>query len=481
MNIYQTGWDHAHAVPDGHEFNDYLSEYQGRLRLNGLDLMQVLGGGAGPEPENGLGSPLEIVYLPLIRRRIRDLQLAFERAAADTKYPRSFKYVYASKANAAEEVIRTVLNTGVDYEFSSWLDIEIARQMKSFGHLSDHQTLLCNGFKPAGSMYAEQILAFKGEHDRLLPIIEDLSELPVFERSTAHFDLGLRQKCYGSQASRAEMDALDVRFGLSIADVFAAAERIAAAPGLDLRLYHAMVGGQMTDIDEFMRRLETPIQIYAELREKHPGLDIFNFGGGLPAAMSLGFDFDYTEFARRLMIRLAQACQQRGVRPPRLMGEMGRYTVSEHGAHLFKVIAKKQNGSELPWYLIDGSIMSSFPDVWALSEHFIVLPLNHLDKPFRPVRLGGITCDSDDVYPPHGSRSVLMLPDTPDELYIGFFSVGAYQEMLGGAGGSKHCVIPEANELVVDCDQAGEFTFELLPGQDPSRVLKNLGYGRPRA
>ncbi|MCP5101090.1 MAG: arginine decarboxylase, partial [Chloroflexi bacterium] len=133
--------------------------------------------------------------------------------------------------------------------------------------------------------------------------------------------------------------------------------------------------------------------------------------------------------------------------------------------------------SKLPWYIIDGSIMSSFPDSWALSEHFIVLPLNHLDKPFQQVQLGGITCDSDDVYPPKPSNSPLYLPVETDDLYIGFFSIGAYQEMLGGVRGSKHCVLPEAYELIIDRETAKHpYQFEVLEGQSPNEVLYNLGY-----
>jgi arginine decarboxylase len=173
---------------------------------------------------------------------------------------------------------------------------------------------------------------------------------------------------------------------------------------------------------------------------------------------------------------LREACAAEGVSPPDVMGEFGRYTTSEHGAHLFRVIITKENNSELPWYLIDGSIMTSFPDSWALGEHFIVLPLTHLDKPFRQVRLGGMTCDSDDIYPPKKSQSPLYLPAETNELYIGFFSIGAYQEMLGGVRGSKHCVLPEANELLIDRDEDGRFTFRVISGQSDDDVLRNLGY-----
>jgi arginine decarboxylase len=122
--------------------------------------------------------------------------------------------------------------------------------------------------------------------------------------------------------------------------------------------------------------------------------------------------------------------------------------------------------------------MTSFPDSWALGEHFIVLPLNHLDKPFRRVQLGGITCDSDDVYPPKKSQAPLYLPEDTENLYVGFFAVGAYQEMLGGVGGSKHCVIPEADELIIDRDESGAYQFKVISGQGPEDVIRNLGYKR---
>jgi len=92
------------------------------------------------------------------------------------------------------------------------------------------------------------------------------------------------------------------------------------------------------------------------------------------------------------------------------------------------------------------------------------------------VQLGGLTCDSDDVYPPKPSHSPLYLPVETDDLYIGFFSIGAYQEMLGGVKGSKHCVLPEAYELIIDQDEDGRFQFQVMRGQTPDDVLRNLGY-----
>jgi arginine decarboxylase len=470
------GWVQEAPAPN-HIFSDYLSARDGRLYYEDLDLAQLFIGG---REDQGLGQTMpgtvEIIYLPKIRQKIDHMRRLFASVMEEIGYDGRFLYAYASKANAAEEVVRTVLGTGAHYEMSSAVDVEIARIMAAAGRLPRDRMVICNGFKSAGSQYADRIVEFKRMHSDIIPVIDDWSELPPVLESGLAFDVGLRQKSYGPHQGLDGMDAINSRFGMDRDDLFRAADVIAAAPNVDFKLYHAMVGSQILSADDFMAWLEPPIEIYAQLRQRHPSLSIFDFGGGMPVPMTLDFKFDYRGFVHRLLTTLQQVCDAHRVPVPDVMGEFGRYTTSEHGAHLFKVLAVKENGSKLPWYIINGSIMSSFPDSWALGEHFTVLPLNHLDKPFRQVQLGGITCDSDDVYPPKPSKSPLYLPVETEDLYVGFFSVGAYQEMLGGVRGSKHCVLAEAPELIVDRDGDGSYQFFVLPRQTAADVLRNLGY-----
>lgn len=471
------GWESEDPVPDGHQFNDYLNVRNGRLFFEDLDLTQLLtGAGSGDHPDDPLPNPLELVYLPRIRRQITHMQQVFADVIAETEYDGRFHYAYASKANAAEEVITTTLGTGVHHEMSSTVDTDIARIMIRRGLLTPDRMIICNGFKPAGSTYAASIIQLKQLHDNLIPVIEDMGEIAPLIQSGHRFNVGLRLKSYGHHQSEAEMAIANSRFGIDIETIWKAANYIETAPNLNLVMYHAMVGSQITDPEAFVNWLTPAIEIYARLRQRHPHLHIFNFGGGIPVAMTLDFDFDYHAFVRLLLTTLQTVCQRYNVPVPDVMGEFGRYTTSEHGAHLFKIITTKDNGSRLPWYIINGSIMSSFPDSWALSEHFILLPINHLDQPFQQVQLGGITCDSDDVYPPKPSKSPLYLPITTDDLYVGFFSIGAYQEMLGGVRGSKHCVLPEAYELIIDREENGRYHFTPIIGQTPDDVLRNLGY-----
>ena len=470
------GWESNDPAPN-HTFNDYLRSKDGRLFLEDVDLTQLL---LADQGDQGLGrtipSPLEVVYLPLIARRINEMRRMFSEVIEEIDYQGRFLYAYASKANAAEEIIRTTLKAGVHHEMSSTVDVEIARIMRGRGLLTPEQLVICNGFKSASTDYAANIIRFKAEHDQLIPVVEDLTELPPLIESELPFDVGIRQKSYGPHANEVEMDGYNSRFGLDLENMWKAADYIEAAPNLRLLLYHAMVGSQITNDSDFVQWLTPPMEIYARLRQRHPALSIFDFGGGMPVAMTLDFQFDYRKFIRMLLSTMQELCDRYEVPVPDVMGEFGRYTTSEHGAHLFKVITTKENASKYPWYIIDGSIMSSFPDSWALGEHFIVLPLNHLDKPFQRVQLGGITCDSDDIYPPKKSDSALYLPVTTEELYVGFFSIGAYQEMLGGVKGSKHCVLPEAFELIIDHDSENRLQFQLLTGQTSSDVLRNLGY-----
>ena len=473
------GWESTSPITD-RSLNRYLNARNGRLFYEDLDLAALFEEkGRSLKLGREIHSPLEIVYLPMIRRQIHNMRDIFSQAIEDVGYAGQFRYAYASKANAAEEVIRTTLKAGAQHEISSLMDIEILRVMQERGILDPQTMILCNGFKPPNSSYADKIVQFKREHDPVIPVIEDIPELKPLIESRLHFEVGLRQKSYGLHRDLSEMDSANSRFGMNVDDIFKAAEIAQSSPNIHLKLYHAMVGSQIVDIDNFVDRLRPPIEIFAQLRQKYPELSVFDFGGGVPVAMTLDFECDYLAFAVNLLSTIKDICDKYRVQVPDVIGEFGRYTVTEHGAHLFKIISVKDNTSKYPWYIIDGSIMSSFPDSWALGEHFTVLPLNHLDRPFHRVQLGGLTCDSDDIYPPHKSKSPLFLPVDAEDLYIGFFGIGAYQEMLGGAGGSKHCVIPEADELIIERDQDGKYQFDLIAGQGPRAVLGNLGY-RPR-
>src|SRR5690606_28986103 len=125
---------------------------------------------------------------------------------------------------AAEEVIRTTLSAGAHHEMSSAVDVEIALEMIRRGLLTPDRMIVCNGFKPAGSSYAVNLIRLRAKHEQVIPVVEDLGELAPLIESNLPFTVGLRQKAYGPHASEAEMDAAYSRFGLDMDDLWKAAD-----------------------------------------------------------------------------------------------------------------------------------------------------------------------------------------------------------------------------------------------------------------
>lgn len=120
------------------------------------------------------------------------------------------------------------------------------------------------------------------------------------------------------------------------------------------------------------------------------------------------------------------------------------------------------------------SVFQSLPDVWAIEQVFPIMPLSHLDKkPVRRAVLQDLTCDSDgriDHYVDgQGIETSLPLPDCDEKnLYLGFFMIGAYQEILGdlhnlfGDTDSVHVRLNAKGDYDISHQQAGESSAQVL-------------------
>ncbi|MFC7369546.1 biosynthetic arginine decarboxylase [Vreelandella zhaodongensis] len=124
---------------------------------------------------------------------------------------------------------------------------------------------------------------------------------------------------------------------------------------------------------------------------------------------------------------------------------------------------------------VNFSLFQSVPDVWGIEQIFPVLPLSGLDKePTRRAVIQDITCDSDgriDSYVDgQGVESTLPLPEWPteDERWLGFFLVGAYQEILGdlhnlfGDTDSVDAALGDDGKWVLSNPQAGDTVADVL-------------------
>jgi arginine decarboxylase len=134
-------------------------------------------------------------------------------------------------------------------------------------------------------------------------------------------------------------------------------------------------------------------------------------------------------------------------------------------------------------YFLNFSLFQSVPDSWAIHQLFPVLPLHRLNEaPTRRAILADITCDSDgkvdrfidlrDV-----KRTLELHPLKKDEpYYLGFFLVGAYQEILG----DMHNLFGDTNVVHVDLDDGGRPRLtHVLRGERVQDVLEYVEYFEP--
>lgn len=129
-------------------------------------------------------------------------------------------------------------------------------------------------------------------------------------------------------------------------------------------------------------------------------------------------------------------------------------------------------------YLLNCSFFQSLPDNWGLGQHFPVMPLDKLNtRPTRSASLWDITCDSDGEIG-FDKNMPLFLHDVDikkEEYFLGFFLVGAYQEVLG----MKHNLFTHPTEfsVILDDDEDSGYSIQnLLPAQNILDVLDDLDY-----
>ncbi|ALM53962.1 biosynthetic arginine decarboxylase [Halomonas huangheensis] len=126
---------------------------------------------------------------------------------------------------------------------------------------------------------------------------------------------------------------------------------------------------------------------------------------------------------------------------------------------------------------VNFSLFQSLPDAWAIDQIFPVLPLTGLEhKPERRGIIQDITCDSDGRIEGYvdgqGVETTLPLPEWQEgeEQLLGFFLVGAYQEILG----DLHNLFGDTDAVDASLDSKGKWVLSHMQRGD--RVSDVLGY-----
>jgi arginine decarboxylase len=170
-----------------------------------------------------------------------------------------------------------------------------------------------------------------------------------------------------------------------------------------------------------------------------------------------------------------------------LYWEIGQAVVqSFRGLHYVPEEIRMLEDSLGDQFLCNFSVFQSLLDHWALGQLFPIMPLARLnERPTREATLVDITCDSDgevkkfidlfdvrDTLPLHAPRPN---GNGPEPYYLGFFLMGAYQDIMG----DLHNLFGRVNEVHVflDADEAtGYYVEEIIEGSTIGQALTSVQY-----
>ena len=445
------------------EFN-YDSE---SLHFHGINLMNVV---------EQFGTPLKISYLPKISQNIQRAKKWFAEAIDKNDYKNGYRYCYCTKSSHFSFVLEEALKNDISVETSSAFDIDIVKKLFEKGKVSRDIEVICNGFKTDD--YLEKISNLINDgFENVMPIIDNYRELDKLTESIDRtFDIGIRI----ASEEEPKFEFYTSRLGIGYKDIIPYySQKIAEHPNARLKMLHFFINTGIKDTAYYWNELFKCLRVYARLKKIAPEVDSLNIGGGLPIKTSLNFDYDYEYMINEIVSQIKKFCEEEGVEEPNIYTEFGSFTVGESGANLYQVLSQKRQNDREKWNMIDSSFMTTLPDTWAISRHFIMLPINRWDDSYERVFLGGLTCDSDDYYNSEQHTNAIYLPVFSDikPLYIGFFNTGAYQETISGFGGVHHCLIPQPRHVLISTDENGDLKYEIFSEkQTPEDILKLLGY-----
>src|SRR5258706_4948961 len=160
---------------------------------------------------------------------------------------------------------------------------------------------------------------------------------------------------------------------------------------------------------------------------------------------------------------------------------------SFHGQAYIPEEIRKLEDTLADQYLCNFSVFQSLLDHWALGQLFPIMPIGRLnERPTREATLVDITCDSDGAI-----NKFIDLRDVRDTLplhklntngngnldpyYIGFFLMGAYQDIMG----DLHNLFGRVNEVHVFLEPdepAGYYIEEIIEGNTIMQTLAAVQY-----
>jgi len=396
----------------------------GRLQIGGCDSVALTA---------EYGTPLYVFDEATLRGTMRSYLAAFTRLGAP------FRVHYASKALLNTALAQLIVQEGLGLDVVSGAELLIARRA---GVPMEHVHMHGNAKSDAelaravawgvGAVVADSL----DELERLATLTADSAApqgvlLRVAPNIDAHTHAHIATGGAGS------------KFGLPLAALDAAVERVLAAPGLRLLGLHAHIGSQLFELAELQATVAVLVAQAARLHARFGiTLEELSPGGGLGVAYTPEQPATAVgAYAEALVGALRTSCVEHGMALPRLTIEPGRSIVARAGVALYSVVGRKLAADGSVQYLhIDGGMADNIrPSLYG--ARYTAMLASRADTPAgAPVDVAGRYCESGDVL----LRDVALPPAVPGDL-LAVATAGAYTLSMA----STYNLVPRPAVLLV--------------------------------
>ena len=365
------------------------------------------------------GSPLYVYDEAILRKRCKELKNLLPGF--------NFKVSYSIKANSNPNLLKIVLDEGLDADAMSPGEIYV---QKMAGFTSDRIFFICNNVSAEEMKYAI---------DRnILVSVDSLSQLELYGkinpggRVAVRFNPGFGAGHHEKVVTAGE----NTKFGVQ-AEFADEVKAVVQKYGLELVGINQHIGSLFLDEDEYINGVKGLLEIIKQF----PGLEFIDFGGGFGVPYkSNEARLDLSALSKKLSTVLNEFLHEYDNKDVLFKIEPGRYIVAECGILLGQVYSIKQNydktyiGTDLGMnVLVRPSMYDSYHEVEVFSK-------KEPTGQTKQVTIVGNICETGDIM-----AKERVLPEIHEGDILAVLNAGAYGHVMSS---SYNCRFRPAEVLI---------------------------------
>ena len=308
--------------------------------------------------EAGLGFPVLVRFIDILKQRFDHLRNAFARAIQDHNYQGQYISVYPIKVNQQRRVVEEILKHGgnrVGLEAGSKPELMAVLALSA----GPDSLIICNGYKDREYIRLALIGQCLGHHVYI--ILEKMGELDIVLEEARNLgvqpQLGLRVRLASVGAGKwQDTGGEKSKFGFSATQVLEVIDRLHIENNTDrLQLLHFHLGSQIANITDIQRGMRECARYYAELRALGCDIKVVDVGGGLAVDYDgthsrtfCSMNYSIQEYANNIVYTIAEICNENQLPHPQIITESGRAMTAHHAMLITNVIGVEKTMNFTP-------------------------------------------------------------------------------------------------------------------------------------